>query len=775
VFEGKPSRIGISFGDELGASASSRCSTLDVWAKCALAGGWARWLSVAAVVVAVGLLAAPGTALAQGSGYFVTFAARSCPSYGDIDANKARNDIQESLDDLGPDSPYNSNGGLVNPTVEEAAPQDVCSPLPDWTFTMGTGEQQGASTGPWGSLSIVTNPFGTSIVTQVSTPLYDQYHSLVPGSSLPGATTIELTDAEVSAANGGALWAQGGTPEDPVLAKQYPGPQYGFGALRCSDDALNGDNVEHVDFPAGVTHVFCYALYVVPPPTSGTITIQKRVVGAPGGAAPSFAFNGSISYDPNGFTLSDGQSKDFYRAGGQTWIVNEGAVDSYKLSSVDCTAVTASGAAGSSTFTVSGATTSINLVANEHVTCVYTNTYQPPVGGLTIAKITRGGTGRFKYTIAPAGGGSAHQSTATTTTTGVPATAQPTLSNLAPGRYTITEHAPSSTQGRWHSVSVACDGTKHRPGQPVTVTVSSGQTTACTFVNAFVPAASLSLATITLGSTGTAQFLITPKLRAVQYHQSTTTTRQGVAVDATANNRPDSTGHLPFGLYVMRQQAPLGVLHGHWTLVAVRCNGRFVPFSRGVAKIALTLKHPVEHCVFIDLFVHQPAPPPPPPPTPPAPPSPPGPTPPAPDVYPMTDLSVTKHALKSVVAEGAPVTFRIAVHNNGPDPAANVVLADKPQEQAKIVYVHPSTGQCTIGQLVICRLGNLAPGATATIMVQLIPETTDPDFTNRAVIGSGTTEATLANNLSQATIRIVAPSNPVACPSRVSPTAHPAC
>jgi uncharacterized repeat protein (TIGR01451 family) len=266
--------------------------------------------------------------------------------------------------------------------------------------------------------------------------------------------------------------------------------------------------------------------------------------------------------------------------------------------------------------------------------------------------------------------------------------------------------------------------------------------------------------------------LISPKLRAVQYHQSTTTTRQGVAVDATANNRPDSTKHLPFGLYVMRQQAPLGVLHGHWTLVAVRCNGRFVAFSRGVAKIALTLKHPVEHCVFIDLFVHQPAPPPPPPP---APPSPPGPTPPAPDVYPMTDLSVTKHALKSVVAEGAPVTFRITVHNNGPDPAANVVLADKPQEQAKIVYVHPSTGQCTIGQLVICRLGNLAPRATATIMVQLIPDTTDPDFTNRAVIGSGTTEATLANNLSQATIRIVAPSSPVACPSRVSPTARPAC
>ncbi len=126
-------------------------------------------------IIAV-LLILPPQAFAAGSGYYVTFAARSCPSYSDIDANKARNDIQESLEDLGPDSPYNSNGQLVNPAVEEASPQDACNPLPDWTFPLGTGEQGGASTGPWGSLSIVTNPFDSSVVTGASTLLYDQYH-----------------------------------------------------------------------------------------------------------------------------------------------------------------------------------------------------------------------------------------------------------------------------------------------------------------------------------------------------------------------------------------------------------------------------------------------------------------------------------------------------------------------------------------------------------------------------------------------------------------------
>ncbi len=750
-----------------------------------IAAGIAIWVLAMTVVLLVA--SPPALAAGPGSGYYVTFAARSCPTYADIDANKARNDIQESLEDLGPDSPYNSNGQLVNPAVEEAAPQDACSPLPDWTFTLGTGEQGGASTGPWGSLSIVTNPFDTSVVTGASTPLYDQYHQRVPGYRLQGATTVELTDAEASAASvSGGLWAQGGTPEDPVLAGQYPGPQYGFGALRCSDDALNGDNVEHVYFPAGVTHVFCYALYVVPPPTSGTITIQKRVVGAPAGQDPSFQFDGSISYDPDGFALADGQSKDFFRAGGQTWDVNENPVANYKLTSVQCTAQTASGAAGTSTTTVQGSTTSIHLVADEHVTCVYTNTYQPPVGGLTIAKITRGGVGQFHYTTAPAGGGGADRSTATTDTPGVPATATPGLSGLAPGDYTITEHSPASTKGRWRSVSVTCDGTKHPAGQPVHITISSGHTTACTFVNAFVPAASLSLATITIGGTGTAQFLVSPQLRAVQYHQSTTTTRQAVAVDATDNSRSDSTRHLPFGRYVMRQQAPLGVIHGHWMLVAVRCNRQFVPFSRGVAAIALTPKHPVEHCVFTDLLVTQPTPPPPPPnpptpPSPPGPPSPPNPTPPTPvtpavPVYPTTDLSIAKQALDPVVAAGQPETYRINVHNHGTVAAAHVVVVDRPGGKAKIISVDPSVGRCRTGALIICPLGNLDPGASATITVQLVPETTSDQFDNTAAVASATREQRLSNNIARSRIRIVHPSkHPVACLSAVGPVGHAAC
>jgi uncharacterized repeat protein (TIGR01451 family) len=727
---------------------------------------------LATIAFVAGLwVAEPGAALAQGSGYYVTLVARSCTSYSDVFANKARNDIQESLVDLGPDSPYNDNpASLVSPIVESQSPQDACTPLVNWQFTLGHGYQSRAVTGPWGSLSKVTDPFSRApIVTQASTPLYDQYHNQV--GSIAGAVTIELTDAErQQASNASQLWVQGGTPDDPVLAQQFPGPTYGFAALRCATDAVNGDNVEYLYFPAGVTHVFCYAFYVVPPPTSGTITIEKRVVGAPAGANPSFAFNGSISFDPNGFTLGNGQSTDFFRAGGRSWDVTEDPVDNYVLSSVDCTAATPSGGAGASTFTVRGSTTTINLVATEHVTCVYTNTYQQPTGGLTIDKITRGGVGRFGYTVAPAGGGAARHSAATTTHPGVPESAQPALTGLPPGQYTITETSPTSDAGRWRTVKVTCDGVKRKAGQPVHVTVRSGQTTECSFLNVFIPSGSISLGKITTGHIGIVSFLVAAHTRPPrQYHQTAITTHEGVVANAIPDGPANAANHVRLGRYVIVEQAAPSENPQNWTLQYVQCNGQLVPFNRGAIVVTLTPAEPSVRCVFTDHFTPNPAPPP----TPPEPPSPE----PNPDVptYATTDLSVTKVALAPIAVEGQPVSYRIAVHNNGPDTAASVVLVDKPASKATIVSVRPSTGQCVVGTLVVCRLGNIKADATVTVMVTVIPETPASPFINRAVVGGATAESTLTNNLSHATIRILPATNPLACPARIAPVAHPAC
>ena len=116
------------------------------------------WLTAVALACGAWFGVGATAASAQGTGYSVTFVARSCPEYTDIFANRARNDIQETLHNLGPDSPY-TEPFEVNPHTEGLAPQNVCKPLPDWEFTLGHGYQSSAVTGPWGSLSKVTGVF----------------------------------------------------------------------------------------------------------------------------------------------------------------------------------------------------------------------------------------------------------------------------------------------------------------------------------------------------------------------------------------------------------------------------------------------------------------------------------------------------------------------------------------------------------------------------------------------------------------------------------------
>ena len=87
------------------------------------------------------LVAVVGTtevhAASKSDTYLVTLAARRCPTYADISANKSRNNIMESLKDLGPDTTYASDE-QVSPSVE-AATQPNCTPIVGWHFTFGSG------------------------------------------------------------------------------------------------------------------------------------------------------------------------------------------------------------------------------------------------------------------------------------------------------------------------------------------------------------------------------------------------------------------------------------------------------------------------------------------------------------------------------------------------------------------------------------------------------------------------------------------------------------
>ena len=451
-----------------------------------------------------------------------------------------------------------------------------------------------------------------------------------------------------------------------------------------------------------------------------------------------------------------------------TWTVTESAVANYKLADLACHAEAAGGAPGASTTDISGATASTHLVAGEHVTCVYTNRYVPPTGGLTIRKLTTGGVGQFGYTVTPVPGpGRIHHATATTTQPNIAVDAQPSLLDLAPGRYRISESPPASSSGEWRLVRVRCDGASRPTAQPVEVNIPAGGAVACTYINAFVPKGSIALAKITEGGTGTASFLIFPAHGAgAQYRESATTTTPAVAATAAPDTATDATDHLPLGAYWIVEQSPAGGPAGGWTLTTANCGGVLVPFAQGAVEVKLTPAHPSLRCVYTDTLSATPPAPPPPvnPPLVAPPPAPVFPLVPGLPAYQLSDLVVTKQASASIVTQGEVVAYRITVKNLGPSPAQHVVLADQPLGHAPFVAVHTSAGHCKArlrtAVPITCGLGTLQPGGKVTVTVRLRIETAASEFTNAAVAGTATQEQTLANNLARARVTVRPPPPP---------------
>lgn len=670
-------------------------------------------MSLAVVVVAYGMTPSPGmaaTAQQQNPDKLLTIAARVCPTYQDVTANRARNNIQESLRDLGADTTY-VDGQAVDPQIE-ARDQPNCKPLPNWTFTLGTGIVERAVSGPWGSLSIVTNPFDTpEIVTEEHTPLLNTLGQPT-GTTIDGATTIKLTPEQADlAASSSALWIQGGTPDDPILNEKFPG-QFGFAALRCAEDNYNGDNVEWITYPAGTTHVFCFAYYVQPPPTSGRITIVKHV-SSPAGATQTFPFAGNISFEPGGaFSLTVRNGSDdsigFYRAetkpGDEPWSFRELVPPGWHVTEISC----ASATGGSSTTTdLLSASTSITLAAGDSVTCTYTDSLTPPpAGGLSLTKTTIGGVGTFDYKVTPSAGGTTTTATATTTTPGIPTAASPDTLSLAPGQYSIAESLPSAQRGKWTLTAVTCNGASLPASSPVTVTIPPGVGVTCNFENTFIPHGGIRIAKTAWGGTGTAGFEIFPVGNLphdVVYTKTARVTQQGVATAATG----DATNALPLGTYKIQEFAPAGQDTTGWALTSVICNGKLLAASQGAVTVTLTVAEPLVRCNFTNTFTPKP-------PTQPEPP-------PDPDPTPTADIRVNKTADRTTVQVGDTVTYTITVSNVGKAAAQGVNVAEQtPPATARILSLTPSQGTCSFDHRpASCDLGTLEAGHTATITAKV--------------------------------------------------------
>src|SRR5262249_13313897 len=106
---------------------------------------------------------------------------------------------------------------------------------------------------------------------------------------------------------------------------------------------------------------------------------------------------------------------------------------------------------------------------------------------------------------------------------------------------------------------------------------------------------------------------------------------------------------------------------------------------------------------------------PPPPSTPPPPPSSPPSSTPSSSL--SADVAVTKPGSRSRVSVGGTVPWTETVTNNGPATATNVQLTDTLPAGSTFVSATASQGSCTGAAVVVCSLGSLAKGASATVTI----------------------------------------------------------
>ena len=549
---------------------------------------------VVTVVTAVAAFATlTSVASAQGTGYLLTVAARECPHYTDVTANLARNNIMESLRDLGADTLYTS--GQPISVANEDRGQPDCRPLEDWRLTLGEGIG-GQQTGTFGTLSYVRNAFPTAIVTRPEVPERTGSGAIVPGEVVRGAVTIELTQRQFElAAKPNRLWIQGGTPSDPINDGDFPG-EYGFAALRCAIDNLNGDNVEWISYPSGGRHVYCYAYYVKPPPLAGTIVVRKSIDSPGQQLSETFGFGGNISYTPDGtFSLSPstGRPASISFVRGETrpqdapWRVTESVPEGWELASLECDSRT-----GESTSAIVGGGASIRLADGDTVTCDYVNRPRP-LSTLAVRKRTLGGTGAFPVTVTPPRA-PAFATTLVTERPGVAVGADTGFTG--PGTFAIDEEIPDSDAGRWRLAVVSCDGVRLPATLPVRVEVQGADAPTCTLTNVFRPNGAIVVDAVTRGGLARIGYRI---LRdrpgdVASYEQSATTT----AEDRPARASGDATDRLRLSRYAITQLQPESGPGDQWSLVAVTCDGTRVTPVNGTVLVRLRGSDPKVACTF---------------------------------------------------------------------------------------------------------------------------------------------------------------------------------
>jgi uncharacterized repeat protein (TIGR01451 family) len=120
------------------------------------------------------------------------------------------------------------------------------------------------------------------------------------------------------------------------------------------------------------------------------------------------------------------------------------------------------------------------------------------------------------------------------------------------------------------------------------------------------------------------------------------------------------------------------------------------------------------------------------------------------------DMAIVKAASPNPVLEGNPLTYTLAVTNNGPATATNVTVADTIPSSMLYQSYTTTQGSCSeAGGTLTCLLGNMANAGTATISVLVIPQQPG-QISNTATVAADQVDPNPANNTSTWTETVTA-------------------
>ncbi|MEZ4696711.1 MAG: hypothetical protein R2832_09885 [Rhodothermales bacterium] len=122
---------------------------------------------------------------------------------------------------------------------------------------------------------------------------------------------------------------------------------------------------------------------------------------------------------------------------------------------------------------------------------------------------------------------------------------------------------------------------------------------------------------------------------------------------------------------------------------------------------------------------------------------------------PVADVSIDKSASRNPAVVEEPLTYTLTVTNGGPDEASGVEVTDALSSLVQLSTFQTSQGSCVAsGQTVACSLGSIVPGGSATVEIQVFPNSAG-DLVNTASVWAVEDDPVTSNNESTVESRVI--------------------